>query len=252
MGRPRATARAVWFAPTRMRVKLQATIHSPEWIYARPLSDVAQIHPQELIFWGVKHVEALSDRCQGSDDTSNELPHLRALLRLSAMHVQDPPARLAAAEAMSRLHFDDPAIYAEALKLHLAHLARQLDSTDAAIRCAAAKGLGCVGAPAVGHADALALRCQDSERCVRVAAATALGGIGPAAAAHTRVLAEMLTDSSDEARLAAAQALGLMGEAAFEQSKTLEGKLQKGHPFLGIAAAWTFGQMFQAKSDSAV
>merc|ERR1712216_120956 len=101
--RPKATARAVWFAPTRMRAKLQATIHSPEWIYARPLSEVAQIHPQELIFWSCKHVDALADRCRAFDphaSSSIDKPKLRMLLRLSALHAQDPTARLAAAEAM--------------------------------------------------------------------------------------------------------------------------------------------------------
>jgi hypothetical protein len=246
---PRGTVKALWYAPTRMRAKLQATIHSPEWIYARPILEVSQIHPQELIFWSCSHVDALADRCRACLRGQEEIPKLRMLLKLCALHAQESTARLQAAEAMEVQGFGDVEIYTAALNAQLEHLAKELNSTDSGMRCAAAKGLGNVGEPAWEYADALAKRCKDGETTVRAAAALALGQIGPKAAKHTLRLAQMLTDKDGDTRLASAQALGQMGAAAFEQSEALSQKLPQNHPFLGIAAAWTFGKNVTAPSS---
>eukprot|EP00931_Biecheleriopsis_adriatica_P105481 TRINITY_DN80040_c0_g1_i1.p1 TRINITY_DN80040_c0_g1~~TRINITY_DN80040_c0_g1_i1.p1 ORF type:complete len:1125 (-),score=191.35 TRINITY_DN80040_c0_g1_i1:130-3087(-) len=252
--RPRTTLRALWHSPERMRAKLQATIHSPEWIRAKPLVDLKQIAPQELLFWDVKHVVSLTDRLQavlGSSEVAGSLPpSLSTLLRLCAAHAQDSEARLAAADAMADLGFGDATIRAAALQMRLEHLGKQLNSTDASIRCHAAQALGQIGDPAKEHSGALAASCKAKweEEAVRVAAAQALGGIGPAAADHTRVLANLLVEKSVPIRDAAAEAIGKIGDAAFNQQKDLG--LPEDHPFVRIASARAFSGQKKSKSKT--
>lgn len=244
--RPKTTLRALWHSPERMRAKLQATIHSPEWIYAKPLADLLQMAPQEALFWNVRHAEALADRLQAvvqpvpgaAPIFSSMPPKLRVLLKLCASDGLDPEARLAAASFMQDLNFGDDRIYAAALRLRLEFLGRQLQSTDAALRCSAAKALGELGEPAADQAKALAMRCQATweEEAVRVSSAEALGGIGPAAAEQTKVLADMLVDKSTTVRDAAAEALGKLGDAAFERQELVQ-SYDEGHPFRRIAHA---------------
>merc|ERR1712176_1074085 len=77
--------------------KLQATVHSPEWVYTRPVSEIVEINKEELIFWSIKHVNALVDRCRTNVSHQALSPQLRGLIKTCATHAQNPAARLQAA-----------------------------------------------------------------------------------------------------------------------------------------------------------
>jgi len=91
-------------------------------------------------------------------------------------------------------------------------LLKELASSDASFRAAAAKTLGDYREASV--VEPVAALLQDGEKTVRDAAAAALGNIGAPA---LQALTAVMSSGNDEARSAAADALGRIGAPALEQ-----------------------------------
>jgi len=111
---PKSLILAMRSEPGQMVARIQATIHSPEWMYSRPLFELERISSQDVVFWSIKNVNALAYRACSCDDKSVSARFHR-LLELCASHAQDRDARSAARDVVEALSAGDLG----ALRAHL-------------------------------------------------------------------------------------------------------------------------------------